>query len=41
VGRLRQGRSWVFVVVVGLTVALAVWFLLAIPGCGSGSSGIG
>jgi len=34
-------RSWVGAILVALAIVTVVWFLLAIPGCGSGSSGIG
>jgi len=39
--RLPPGRSWIVVVLIVLAVVLGVWFVLAVPGCGSGSSGIG
>jgi len=34
-------RSWLIALLVALLVVGIVWFALAIPGCGSGSSGLG
>jgi hypothetical protein len=38
---MRVARSWLVAALVALAIVTVVWFLLAIPGCGSGSSGIG
>ena len=39
--RLRTGRSWLVAALIALAVVFVVWFVLTVPGCGSGSSGIG
>jgi hypothetical protein len=38
--RPGRARSWVGVAIL-LGVLVLVWFLLSLPGCGSGSTGIG
>ncbi|HUH21422.1 MAG TPA: hypothetical protein VLZ09_06085 [Gaiellaceae bacterium] len=38
---MRAARSWLVAIVVALAIVTIVWFLLAVPGCGSGSSGVG
>jgi hypothetical protein len=38
---VRAARSWLVAILVALVIVTLVWFLLAIPGCGSGSSSIG
>jgi len=38
---VRAARSWLVAILVALAIVTVIWFLLAVPGCGSGSSGIG
>jgi hypothetical protein len=38
---VRAARSWLIAVAIVLTAVVIVVFLLAVPGCGSGSTGIG
>ena len=36
-----QARSWIVAVLLALVIVGVVWFVLAIPGCGSGASELG